>query len=178
MAPIRDPVPGGRPIDRARAALDQGARAVKTWWRSIDAPERPGAALDLTTEAPSTPHPNGSSSGVGDGFHASVVDELDRLRRDLGARDAELLHALQRLAESYERIAERLENDSRERQMLTEAVLRLERRLPAVEVRSGPTRELPTGERVIGGRVSAPEAQPDLPPPEVSPASVEAFESR
>lgn len=158
MAPTREPGPGDRPIDRARAAIDRGARGLKAWWRSIDAPAEAGAAIDLTTDAE---HPSQAvelADQVGDEFRASVAEELDRLRREVGARDAELLHALQRLAQSFERVADRLESDARDRQLLSEAVLRLERRLPPAEGPNGPG-ELPKGERVIGGKVSPPAPQ-------------------
>jgi hypothetical protein len=156
MAPTREPGPGDRPIDRARAAIDRGARGLKAWWRSIDAPAEPGAAIDLTTDAANPSAAVELAHQGGDDFRASVAEELDRLRREVGARDAELLHALQRLAQSFERVADRLESDARDRQLLSEAVLRLERRLPPAEGPDGAAGELPKGERVIGGKVSPP----------------------
>jgi hypothetical protein len=160
MAPTREPGPGDRPVDRARAAIDRGARGLKAWWRSIDAPAEPGAAIDLTADAEHRSQAVELADHAGDDFRASVAEELDRLRREVGARDGELLHALQRLAQSFERVADRLESDARERQLLSEAVLRLERRLPPAEGPNGSAGELPKGERVIGGRVSPPAPEP------------------
>jgi hypothetical protein len=162
--------PNDRQIERARATLDQGVRAVKTWWRSVDAPKRAGRAIDLTAESAETPQPDGLSNGAADALVAYVTEELDRMRRDVDEHDVELLQALQRLAASYERIVERLESDRQERRMVAEAVLRLERRLASGEVGSGSAGELPSGERVTGGWVS-PAPQPDSPPSAVEPAT-------
>src|SRR5919198_5049664 len=120
--------PSDRPVERAKATFDQGVRAVKTWWRSREQQRRPATAIDLTTPSPE-PQPDGS----GDALIAQVSEKLEHIRRDVDGHDVELLHALQRLATSYERVVAQLENDRRERRMLAEAVLRLERRLSPVE---------------------------------------------
>ncbi|HEY7134171.1 MAG TPA: hypothetical protein VIB48_03820 [Acidimicrobiia bacterium] len=163
MVPTREPGPGDRPIDRARAAIDRGARGLKAWWRSVDAPAPPVDAVDLTADDGNLSRAVELAAPVDDDFRAQVTEELARLRREVGARDAELLHALQRLATSFERVAERMESDARERQLLSEAVLRLERRLPPADHEAGPVGELPKGERVIGGRVTpaAPKRDPE-----------------
>jgi hypothetical protein len=160
---VRSAIPGpsDHPVERARATFDQGIRAVKTWWRSRDVPVRPGGGIDLTTE-PHDSQPS-SSNGTGDAVVAHVTEELDRMRRDVERNDVELLQALQRLAASYERVVERLESDRRERRMLAEAVLRLERRISQGELASGSAGELSSGERVTGGWVM-PVPEPDSPP--------------
>ncbi len=148
-------LPGDRPIERARTTFDQGVRAVKTWWRARETPKQPASTVPLATDA-HVPSASSLSNGTGDAVVAQVSAELERFRRDVDGHDIELLHALERLAGSYERVVVQLESDRRERRMLAEAVLRLERRLSAAE--------LSTGERVTGGWVG-PETEP-LPPDE------------
>jgi hypothetical protein len=167
---VRNKIPGpsDRPVERARATVDQGIRAVKTWWRSRDVPNRFGGGIDLTTE-PHDPQPS-FSNGTGDAVVGYVTEELDRMRRDVEHNDVELLQALQRLAASYERVVERLESDRLERRMLAEAVLRLERRLSVGEPAGGSVGELSSSDRVTGGWVT-PVPEPDSRPHPVDPAS-------
>jgi hypothetical protein len=146
-----------RPAERVRATFDQGVRAVKTWWRSVETPKLPNHAnndIDLTTEPPDPQPSAATASPSNDVLFSYVTEELDRIRRDVDEHNLELLHALERLAASYERVADRLESDRRERRMLAEAVLRLERRLEPVEPASSSLAELSSGDRVTGGWVT------------------------
>ena len=149
------PGPSDRPVERVRATLDQGVRAVKTWWRAREAarpsPRPYGVEVDLTTESP---RHDTSDDSTRDAVARYVTEEFDRMRREVDEHDVELLQALQRLASSYERVVERLETDRRERRLLAEAVLRLERRLSLLEPPDKPFTELPRGARVTGGWVS------------------------
>ncbi len=150
------PGPSDRPVERVRATLDQGVRAVKTWWRARETAHlvsRPHHVdVDLTSESP---RHDTSEDGTRDTVARYVTEEFDRMRREVDEHDVELLQALKRLASSYERVVERLETDRRERRLLAEAVLRLERRLSVLEPPAKPFTELPRGERVTGGWVSS-----------------------
>jgi hypothetical protein len=152
--------PSDRSVERAKATFDQGVRAVKTWWRSREEQRRPLPAVDPITEPPEPP-----AEDRVDALVAQVSQELEQVRHDVDGHDVELLHALERLATSYERVVQRLDEDRRERRMLAEAVLRLERRLSE----PGRSNAEPTnGERITGGWVT-PIPEGDLLPHAVAP---------
>ncbi|HZJ26133.1 MAG TPA: hypothetical protein VFF40_03815 [Acidimicrobiia bacterium] len=102
---------------------------------------------------------------------SSTVDRAElteTLRAQLGAlaegqagRDTDLVRALDRVAESYERVANRLADERRVQVLLAEALVRIEQRLTSLDPPSrGP--ELPRGPRVVGGSIAPPKDPPRL----------------
>lgn len=93
---------------------------------------------------------------------------LGELAQDQRSRDDDLVHALEHVAASYEKIADRLSDERRVQVLLAEALVRIEHRLAALDAPSrGP--ELPRGPRVVGGSIAPGDdppriAKPDDPP--------------
>ncbi len=94
---------------------------------------------------------------------AASPPELEQLRDEIRGRDTDLVDALQRVAASYDRMAEQLEHDRRVQALLAEALVRIDRRLAGIEAGRPPTgreigrakrEELPRGPRVIGGSIA------------------------
>lgn len=124
---------------------------MKAWRRpragEADA-ETGGPTIDLTMD--------GERSTSVDALAECLSGELGRLRGEIDERDGDLVRALERVADSYEHVATQLEDNRRVQCLLAEGLVRLERRLAAIE-RGRPARELsPSGQRVIGGTITPP----------------------
>jgi hypothetical protein len=90
-----------------------------------------------------------------DALTEAIGGELGRLRAEMRGRDADLVQALQSVAASYDRVAARLDEERRVQSLLAEALVRIDRRLAAIEGGARPEREeLPRGPRVIGGSIA------------------------
>ena len=92
-----------------------------------------------------------------------ISGELGQLRGEIRGRDADLVDALQRVAASYDRMADQLEHDRRVQALLAEALVRIDRRIGGIETGRDATgreigrpkrEELPRGPRVIGGSIA------------------------
>jgi hypothetical protein len=96
-----------------------------------------------------------------DALTDAIGGELGRLRGEIRGRDADLVHALQQVAASYDRVAARLDDERRVQELLAEALVRIDRRLATIEGRGNSSQvELPRGPRVIGGSI---EPRQDIP---------------
>jgi hypothetical protein len=89
-----------------------------------------------------------------DALTEAIGGELGRLRGEMRGRDADLVQALHQVAASYDRVADRLDENRRVQDLLAEALVRIDRRLARLE--GGPIAldELPRGPRVIGGSIN------------------------
>lgn len=93
----------------------------------------------------------------------TLRSQLGALAQDQASRDTDLVHALEHVAASYERIADRLADERRVQVLLAEALVRIEHRLTALDSPSrGP--ELPRGPRVVGGSIAPSGDPPDIAP--------------
>ena len=150
---------------RRKRAREQAQAAQPTAASpSNRAPARTVAANPTaTTPTPDAPFPAPDRI---DALTEAIGGELGRLRSEVRGRDADLVDALQRVAASYDRMADQLEHDRRVQALLAEALVRIDRRLAAIEGgREGardagreaarPKREeLPRAPRVIGGSIA------------------------
>lgn len=68
-----------------------------------------------------------------DALTEAIGGELGRLRGEMRGRDADLVQALQQVAESYDRVAARLDDERRVQTLLAEALVRIDRRLATIE---------------------------------------------
>lgn len=87
----------------------------------------------------------------------TLRSHLGALKLEQAGRDEDLVAALERVAESYERVADRVDDERRVQMLLAEALVRIEQRLTAIEA---PAREpeLPRGPRLIGGSIGPPDS--------------------
>jgi hypothetical protein len=81
-----------------------------------------------------------------------LVERLDATSSQIHAHDADVLHALTRVAGACELLARRMEEDRDERRLLIGAIELLATALPAM---SAPQPLRPARERVLGGTVDA-----------------------
>jgi hypothetical protein len=160
--------------DAAAAAAPMPAPAGR---RVVAAPAAPGAvpgtALPATTPGATPPGPTAAPAPTTpasmpdrvDALTEAIGGELGRLRGEMRGRDADLVKALQQVAESYDRVAARLDDERRVQALLAEALVRIDRRLasiegsraanPAIEGAGTPPREDTTrSQRVIGGSIA------------------------
>jgi hypothetical protein len=90
-----------------------------------------------------------------DALTEAIGGELGRLRGEMRGRDADLVQALHQVAESYDRVAARLDDERRVQELLAEALVRIDRRLAAMGGTAGSARdELARAQRVIGGSIA------------------------
>jgi hypothetical protein len=90
----------------------------------------------------------------------AIGGELGRLRGEVRARDADLVRALERIADSYDRLAHQVADHRRVNGLLAEALVRIERRLVALEQERPAREQLPGPPRVIGGSITPPAELP------------------
>jgi hypothetical protein len=107
------------------------------------------ASAPAVAAAPAVPVPDRI-----DALTEAIGGELGRLRGEIRARDTDLVQALHRLAASYDRVADRLDHDRRVQALLAEGLVRIDRRLSAIDGRRSPRDELPHTQRVIGGSIA------------------------
>ncbi len=120
----------------AEAAAAAAAAAAPTGRRAVSAPVAsdapapgPGASAPATTPASVVP----TMPDRVDALTEAIGGELGRLRGEMRGRDADLVQALQQVAESYDRVAARLDDERRVQALLAEALVRIDRRLASIE---------------------------------------------
>ena len=114
--------------------------------RTVSAP----IAASNPAAAPAVPVPDRV-----DALTEAIGGELGRLRGEMRGRDADLVQALHQVAASYDRVVARLDDDRRVQSLLAEALVRIDRRLAAIEgTGRTPRDELPRAQRVIGGSIA------------------------
>jgi len=117
------------------------------------APQSPAAPL--ASAGGESVAPAASMPDRVDALTEAIGGELGRLRGEIRGRDADLVQALQQVAASYDRVAARLDDERRVQELLAEALIRIDRRLAAIEGTNRPARdELPRSPRVIGGSIA------------------------
>ncbi len=89
-----------------------------------------------------------------DALTQAIGGELGRLRGEIRGRDAELVDALLRVGASYDRMADQLDRDRRVKALLAEALVRIDRRLAAIEGRRIGRDDPARAQRVIGGSIA------------------------
>jgi ABC-type transporter Mla subunit MlaD len=81
---------------------------------------------------------------------SQLVARVDTASAELDDHESDVLHALTRVAEAYELLAQRIDDDREERRMLILAIEHLAANVPAI----GPPPPLrPARDRVLGGTV-------------------------
>ncbi len=111
--------------------------------------------------------PNGEAATSAESAASrELVAVVDDVRRDLSQRDTELVRVLERMADLYEGLADRLDADRRERLALVEVIAGLADRLTAIDVLPGA--KPPHRSTVIGGSITPsstelPPSPPDMP---------------
>ena len=125
----------------AEAAAAAAAAAAPTGRRAVSAP----VASDAPAPGPGAPGPGASAPATTpasavptmpdrvDALTEAIGGELGRLRGEMRGRDADLVQALQQVAESYDRVAARLDDERRVQTLLAEALVRIDRRLATIE---------------------------------------------
>jgi hypothetical protein len=148
--------PAGR---RTVAAPVAGGPPPAATPNAAGAPAEPAAALQPTVP------------DRVDALTEAIGGELGRLRGEMRGRDADLVQALQQVAASYDRVAAKLDDERRVQVLLAEALVRIDRRLAAIEgsrtpapgegaqlesagTTPGTKDDLPRPQRVIGGSIS------------------------
>lgn len=124
---------------------------------------RASAASVVVARSPASADPAAPPTSVAPAMMPDRVDalteaiggELGRLRGEMRGRDADLVQALHQVAESYDRVAARLDDERRVQELLAEALVRIDRRLAAMGGTAGSARdELARAQRVIGGSIA------------------------
>jgi hypothetical protein len=167
-----------RKREREQAEKDQAAAeaaeaaALPSGRRTVSAPAASGTPPAGTpTGTPTSAAPVPTAPLMPDRVDAlteAIGGELGRLRGEMRGRDADLVQALQQVAESYDRVAARLDDERRVQTLLADALVRIDRRLASIERQGiappaveGPSTEPPAIEgkgtppqRVIGGSIA------------------------
>jgi hypothetical protein len=135
--------PGVRVMGRRRRARAEAERA---------------AAVPAAAVPPVTPAEDPRAPEWMEALTAALGGELGRLRGEVRARDADLVAALERIADSYDRLADQVADHRRVNALLAEALVRIDRRLAALESGRSGRESLPgpAAPRVIGGSITPP----------------------
>ena len=152
-----------RAREQAQAATPPPAAAsTRAPARTVTAaPSSAPASTPTQTAASPATAPLPASDRI-DALTQAIGGELGRPRGEVRGRDADLVDALQRVAASYDRMADQLDHARKVQALLAEALIRIDRRLAAIEggreggreVARPKREELPRAPRVIGGSIA------------------------